>query len=89
MTDDDEGRYEWRAHGSGFALYDNALPESLMFKRDPLMRIKAHIYPYGNDTWKGRLASDHPFSSDNVHTFESLEEAKIAMQALYLLTKEK
>lgn len=87
---DDDGRYEWRAHGSGEALFDNDERTDHRKLRGTYTppRIKAHVYPYSDGTWRGRrLASESPFNLNNTLTFSSLDEARAALLALYLLTK--
>lgn len=86
---DDYGRYEWLAYGSGEALcdHDERLNPRKLHGTRASKRIKAHIYPYSDGTWRGRLASESPFNLNNTITCGSLDEARASLLALYLLTK--
>lgn len=68
--------FEWMVNGMGFQLQPN----------HPFRKPVAFVYSY-EDKWHGRLASETPFERANTLSFDTCEEAKAAMQAMYLLTK--
>lgn len=74
----DRQALEWVANGMGFQLQPN----------HPFSAPVAFVYSY-EDMWHGRLASEPPFERANTMSFDTCEEAKATLQALYLLTKEK